>query len=171
MKEEVLIKLRNELESARETLKQVKPLLEDENVSKFISLMGIDLDKMLITEDKESKFLFHKYNSITTGTETKKDTNNIYFKYGTHGRITKTGRYIEFDKTYEYKDLENPLIIEIVPETECEEFEKTHDVITSFGYFNVQEEFITEAVLTDQETAKKKIIKKYGIKKSTKFNL
>lgn len=184
MKEELLILLKEELkkqklekEEQNKKVRRIKELLKEPNVREYVELIN-SIDgkiKQNTLSDEEMILLiyrryFHKIEE--------KDTNNIYVYLGTYAHSYETDIIHgsnDFRVNYDspgaayrsYINLEQ-LYEECIPIKYCDGFEKDHIILnpksalTQTQYYKIQEEFFVKAVKTNQESAKKMILKKYN---------
>lgn len=184
MKEELLKLLKEELEVKKEEnnkhnqrIRRIKELKKDLNVKEYIELVNIvgkDLKQIKYSENEIILSLYYRYLHKIK----EEDTNGIYVYLGTyeynhevdivHGSNDFRVNYNSPQANYRiYKNIEYPYG-ESIPIQKCEEFEKNHIIIKPKSYFKdkeyyeIQREFFIKAVKTNQETAKKMILKKYG---------
>ena len=184
MKEELLIKIREELESEKKKQeeinnknKRIKELLKDKNVKEFLGLTGLDYEagstKKMITDDIIASIYSKYIYLIREG-----DTNGLYvylgtYKYSDEVDIVHGGRdyRVPYDsphadyrvyKNLELWDSEHVLI------NRCDEFERIHTIINSKRaisdkiFYEIQRDFFIRTVKTDQESAKKMVLRKYS---------
>lgn len=184
MKQELLNLLKEELQSIKKEneehnkmIKRIKELQKNPDVIEYLKLINLldgDL-KEIKSSDKEiiTSFYHHYLSKIE-----KEDTNNIYVYLGTyknndeidvvHGSTDFRVNYNSKDANYRiYKNIEYPYV-QSIPISMCDEFEKNHIVIKPKSYFKereyyeIQKDFFTHAIKTNQESAKKMILKKYN---------
>lgn len=182
MKEELLLEMKAEAERMKEryrqhneNVKRIRQLEKDPAVKEYLQLMETfncepqyikkSLDEIIASN--YSKHLYH----IKQG-----DTNGIYVFLGTyrynreidivHGSTDY--RVADNDPKADYRlyhDLEHHFPEQVVI-SRCEQFERDHIVImpntlSDSEYYKIQREFFVKAVKTDQEKAKKMILRKY----------
>lgn len=184
MKEELLVKIREELEKEKKKQeennnksKRIKELLKDEKVKEFLELTCITYEigrtKKMLTDDIIAS-IYSKYLYLIKENE----TNGLYvylgtYKYSDEIDIVHGGRdyrvaYDSLDADYRvYQNLElwssNHVLI-----NKCDEFERTHTIINSRIAFNdktfyqIQRDFFIRAIKVDQESAKKMVLRKYS---------
>lgn len=184
MKEELLKQLKDELESKKlenqshnKKVRRIKELLKEPSVKEYIQLMSSiedDLKQINLSDSDIITSFYHRYLSKIK----EEDTNGIYVYLGTyeynhevdivHGSNDFRVNYNSPQANYRiYKNIEYPYG-ESIPIQKCEEFEKNHIIIRPKSYFKdkeyyeIQKEFFIKAVKTNQESAKKMILKKYG---------
>lgn len=184
MKEELLKQLKKELENEKlknenhnKKVKRIKELLKEPSVKEYIKLTNIvdqNLKNIKLTDEEIISSFYSKYLHKIK----KEETNGIYVYLGTyennnevdivHGSNDFRVDYNSSNADYRiYKNIESPYG-EIIPIRLCEEFEKNNIIIypkTYFKeqeYYKIQKDFFVKAVKTNQETAKKMILKKYN---------
>ncbi len=184
MKHELLLFLKEELKSIKQEneeynqrIKRIKELQKDPNVIEYLKLINLvnnDL-KQIKTSDKEIilTYYHHYLHKIQ-----KEDTNDIYVYLGTyknneevdiiHGSSDFRVNYNSSEADYRiYKNIEYPYG-ERIAINMCDEFEKNHIVLKPKSYFKereyyeIQKDFFAHAIKTNQESAKKMILKKYN---------
>lgn len=184
MKQELLLFLKEELQSIKheneeinKRIKRIKELQKDPNIIEYLKLINLvdnDLKQIKISDKEIILTYYHHYlNKIK-----KEDTNNIYVYLGTykineeidivHGSSDFRVNYDSPSADYRiYKNIEYPYG-ETVPINKCDEFEKNHVIIKPKTYFKekeyyeIQKDFFVHAIKTNQESAKKMILKKYN---------
>lgn len=185
MKEELLILLKEELEKIKiennehnQKVKRIKELQKDSKVKEYIKLISLfkneELKQINLSDTQIISSLYNRYLHKIQ----KEDTNGIYIYLGTyeynnevdiiHGSNDFRVNYNSPKANYRiYKNIEYTYG-ESIPIEMCDEFEKEHIVIKPNTYFKnkiyyqIQEDFFIKAVKTNQESAKKMIIKKYN---------
>lgn len=184
MKEELLIKIREELESEKKRQeennnknKRIKELLKDEKVKEFLGLTGLNYEigstKKKVTDDIIAS-IYSKYLYLIKESE----TNGLYvylgtYKYNDEIDIVHGGRdyRVPYDsikadyRVYQNVELWGSVHVLI---NKCEEFEKTHRIINPMvdasdkTFYQIQKDFFIRAVKDNQESAKKMILRKYS---------
>ena len=183
MKEELLAKLRQEKDSIVASVqtenkrkKRLKQVLKNPLVQEFLELANIsfnaDLEERTIDEDKIIRYLQLYYRDVVK----ENGTNGIYMCIGKNlpGFRSSNGKYC-LDYYYMmptpnsipcayYRNIETSLDSYIIPMSECEEFEKNHEVILgSFSeYAEIYQDFWKTAIDKSQEKALKKVRSKYS---------
>ena len=188
MKEEILIKLREDLKKEKERnreyneiIKRIKELKRNEYVKEYLKLIEEVYDnlKQIKITDKEiirSIFESRYLNKIKDN-----ETNGIYvylgtFKCGDNDIIhyfpdTQVERNDVNADYREYWNLEQKYS-KLIPISKSDNFENTHTIINLNNefhtkrynenkYYEIREEFIDIAVKTNQKNAVKRILKKY----------
>lgn len=182
MKEEILQSIKKEYQEKKqqqnntiEILKKIEELEQNEIVKEYLNLTEqintVDYSQ-IIAQNKDDllESAFRKHSNLI------KETNGIYVCLGTfmmdnicdieHGpsdyRVRRNDPKAEYRV---YQDLENYNTKQI-PIKQCEEFENTHTVIipktilTEKYYYELQREFLKNAVKYGQEKACQKVLKK-----------
>ena len=178
MDEDLLVKLRDEkkeiilsIKSENNRMKRLRQLLRNPKVREFLELskikFNVNLSNTKVDEDEIIKYLQLKYRDEVL----EKGTNNIYMCIGKNlpGLKNSNGEY-HLDSYYMmstpgsipcayYRNIESSLDSYIIPMSECEEFEKNHEVlIGSFsGYAESYQDFWKTSINESQETALKKV--------------
>jgi len=187
MKEEILNIIRDEYQNRKERKKDVENMMtrieelkENEFVKEYLSLL-YNLDKINYkdilgwTDDMMLDL------AISGNVRNIEETNGIYVCLGTfvltdlydieHGpRNSRVDRNDPRAEYRIYQDIECNESIH-VPIRLCEEFENSHKIIFPNRYFagkfyyDIQREFIREAIATNQETACAKVLSKSSSRK------
>ena len=184
MKEELLNSLKEELEKQKKEnqehnkkVRRIKELLKEPSVIEYLKLINLidgDLKQINLSDSDIITSFYHTYLYKIQ----KDETNNIYVYLGTyknndeidivHGSNDFKVNYNSSDANYRiYKNIEYPYV-QSIPISMCDEFEKNHIVIKPKSYFKereyyeIQKDFFTYAIKTNQESAKKMILKKYN---------
>ena len=184
MKEDLLIKIRDELEKQKEKnnqhnqkIKRINELMNEPNVKEYIKLLNEvnnNFQKIQITDKEIIKSIYRHYLHEIKHNE----TNGIYVYIGTyqhslekdiiHGSSDfKVGYNCPSADYRVYWNIEQSYP-ENIPIKMCEQFEKTHIIINTNAYFKeqeyyvIQQDFFTDSIKTNQEIAKKKILRKYN---------
>lgn len=184
MREELLKLVKKDFEREKKRQKELKIKLKrkanlEQNkwVKEYLELkeeLDESFDKELV-DKTDSQILRSSYAS---NVKQEDSTNNIYMYMGTYRRSNEidvvhgaNDYRIEYDSPKAdyrlYKNLEYEYDYEMIPISQCCEFEKTHNFIHAKGYmreakfYKIQEEFIELAVKYGQEEACKRILKKY----------
>lgn len=184
MKEELLIRIREELEKEKRKLteysnrnKRIKDLMKKEDVKEFLDLTGLTYQvgntKKMVTDDIIASMYYMYLHQIKD-----EDTNEIYVYMGTykysdeidivHGSRDIRVQYDSIDADYRvYRNIEKSSSEQVLI-NRCEEFERTHTIINSRvvcydkTFYEIQRDFFIRAVKVDQESAKKMILRKYS---------
>ena len=184
MKEELLIKIREDLDSEKrklkdynEKIKKLKELMKDKKVKEFLGLSSldykIDSTKSVVSDDIIAS-IYSKY-IYSIG---ENDTNGLYVYLGTysynneidivHGSNDYKVPYNSPNADYRlYQNIEH-LTREHVAITKCEEFENTHIIInpkkafSNKTFYEIQKDFFIRAVKDSQEAAKRMVLRKYS---------
>lgn len=185
MKEETLNEIRREVqelkrknEEINRKNRRIQELERDSKVREYLRLRGIKEQKIKehLETDEESlvKKVYYRYlHSINEN-----DTNKIYAYLGTYKSSHETDiehgsndiRVDYLDPKAEYRifqDIEQDTQITI-PISKCIDFESTHKIIYLEGYrlwgkyYNIQKEFFTASVKSNQEKACELILRKYN---------
>lgn len=183
MKEELLTFLKEELQKRKleneehnNQVKRLNELKKDPNVKEYINLIRILEDDLNLINISDKKLILSYY-SCYLNKIGKFDTNEIHvylgtFQYNSEIDIVHGSRDFRVkddleDADYKiYRNIESDYSID-VPIEKCEEFEKNKIIIRPKTYLNVKEyyeirdDFFVKAIKTNQETAKKMILKKY----------
>lgn len=182
MKEDTLTQIKNEVEITKlnieknnTMLKRIKELEKNRYVREYLSLVGLSNTKQKFITDTDDEIISQIYDKYIHRID-ERDTNRIYIYLGTF-RYSSTDDIVSFGDdrvSYDddradyrvYQDLEQlaSLVINI---KDCKAFEENNTIINPNGYFKsreyykIQKEFFITAVKKGQETAKKRILKKY----------
>lgn len=182
MNQETLDGLREKFREKKEEIKEhnkkvlrIRELMNNEAVKEYIELVGQD-DNMRYININNVEIIDKIYRPFLSEIKDR-DRNNIYFYLGTysffyHYDITDGGvdKKVNYDdKLADYRlywNIEGSVPVRI-PVDQSLEFEKNNVVIgTYFGsakdYYFIQKEFFANAVVFNQNKAKKMLIKKYG---------
>jgi len=183
MKEETLEKLRKELTEKKEKIKKhneevkrIKELRKDPKVKEYIKLTESLEGEEKQIKQKNNELINSIYRKYVYEIE-EEESNKIFVYIGTYCRSCEidiehgsSDYRVDYDsESAEYRtywDLESYSAIN-VNINECEEFENIHTIICPDNYFKImeyhriQEEFFYNAVLKNQEYAKKLVLKKY----------
>lgn len=184
MKEELLVKIREDLEIEKKRLKEyndkikrIKELMKDEKVKEFLDLTSLDYkvgnSNKMVTDDIIAS-IYSKYLYIIR----ESDTNGLYVYLGTyayndemdivHGSRDYRVSYDSPKADYRlYQNIElwgsEHILIR-----KCEEFEKTHTIInpnvpfSDKAFYEIQKDFFIRAVKDNQESAKRMVLRKYS---------
>ena len=161
MKEEILIELRNKLESKRknrdEKTRRCKELEENEFVKEYMALREITgiSDETFAFDEK--KFIMDEYFWLIL--KNKGNKNEIY-RNNNHSFLQQDDDGMHSYETYTNIETGETVIIR---DDESKEFEKTHIILTpKKGCFAMRQEYVMDAVNVGQEEATKNMVKKYG---------
>ena len=181
MKEELLNKIRDEVESVKNENRKINDkytrLKELENnplVREYLFLLSeYNKGRIKYINEKDNKIIDNIYIKYLKQID-EDSSNKIYVYMGTYVKSNSSDRRVSRyskDADYSiYRNLEfiNDLIISI---DKCDEFEKDNIVLfpkTTFReleYGDMQKSFYYEAIENGQESAKKKLSKKYNVDK------
>lgn len=183
MKEELLQELREALEKEKlkidnhnKLVKRIMELEKDSKVKEYLELTNLGGFDLKLVEKSDKEIIISLYRHYLRKIE-KNETNGIFVYLGTYQRSSETdivhGGHdirLSYDNPYaefrEYWDIEYAFG-KTIPISRCGEFEKNHIVINpvtylkEVAYYDIQEEFFTEAIKNNQESAKKMILEKY----------
>ena len=183
MKEELLIKIKDDLEKEKEKLreeieknKRIKELMNDKNIKEFLDLTGLKYEvkstKRKATNDIiESMYYRYLYQ---IGED---ETNGLYVYMGTyrytdeidivHGAHDIRVPYDSIDANYRvYRNIEKTSSEQVLIR-HCDEFENANTIINPKVAFNektfyeIQREFFIRAIKDSQESAKKMVLRQY----------
>lgn len=184
MKEELLVKIREDLEIEKERLKEyndkikrIKELMKDDKVKEFLKLISLDYKvgntKKMVTDDIIAS-IYSQYLYLIK----ESDTNGLYVYLGTyayndeidivHGSRDYRVSYDSPKADYRlYQNIElwgsEQILIR-----KCEEFEKNHIVINPMvpfsnkDFYEIQKDFFIRAVKDNQKSAKRMVLRKYS---------
>lgn len=183
MKEELLQFLKEEVEKEKlqnieynKKVKRIKELKKDPNVREYIqltSLIGDDIKEIKISDvDIIYSFCRRHLSEIKEN-----EANGIYVYLGTYQYSSEIDIIhgsrdirVDYDSPYAnyriYWDIEQ-FAAENIPISQCKQFENEHTIINPKSYFKekeyykIQKEFFNKAVKSNQESAKKLILRKY----------
>lgn len=188
MKEELLIFLREELERIKventkynEKVKRIKELEKDPKIREYINLLEIEKSNLKQIKLSDKQIILSFYHNYIYKIQ-KQETNGIYVYLGTykynheidivHGSSDNRVEYNSKKADYRiYKNIEQNLDASIA-RNECNNFEKEHiiiypeDGLNILEYYKIRDDFFVKAIKTNQESAKKLILKKYNTKKN-----
>lgn len=184
MKEELLIKIRKDLEEEKRKLseynyknKRIKELMKEKEVKEFLALIDLTYQvgstKKMVTDDIIASMYYKYLYQIKD-----EDTNEIYVYMGTykyseemdivHGSRDIRVQYDSIDADYRvYRNIEKSSSEQILI-NRCKEFEKTHTIINpkivcyDKTFYEIQKDFFIRAVKVNQESAKKLVLRKYS---------
>ena len=184
MREELLIKIREDLENEKKRLKEyndkvkrIKELMKDESVKEFLDLTCIDYKvgntKKMVTDD----IIASIYSSYVYRIR-ENETNGLYVYLGTyryndemdivHGSNDYRVSYDSPNADYRlYQNIEQWGCEQVLIK-KCEEFEKTHTIInpkiafSNKAFYEIQSDFFVRAIKDNQKSAKKMILRKYS---------
>jgi len=184
MREELLIKIREDLENEKKRLKEyndkvkrIKELMKDESVKEFLDLTCIDYKigntKKMVTND----IIASIYSSYVYRIR-ENETNGLYVYLGTyryndeidivHGSYDKRVSYDSIDANYRlYRNIEKSSSEQILI-NRCDEFERTHTIInpkiafSNKAFYEIQRDFFIRAIKDNQKSATKMILRKYS---------
>lgn len=182
MKENTLTQIKNEVEITKlnieknnEMVKRIKELEKNRYVREYLSLVGLSNTKQKFITDTDDEIISQIYDKYIHRID-ERDTNGIYiylgtFRYSSTADIVSLGddrvSYDDDRADYRlYQDLEQFTSI-VVNIKDCKAFEENNTIINPNGYFKsreyykIQKEFFITAVKKGQETARKRILKKY----------
>ena len=183
MKEELLTELKQELQSRKIENqehnikeKRLRELEKDANVKEYINLIKILEDDLNLINISDKKLILSYYSCYIHKID-ECDTNKIYvylgtFEYSNEIDIVHGSRDFRVKDDSEaadykiYRNIETDCSIEI-PIDKCEEFEKNNIIIkpktylNGEEYYNIRDDFFVASIKTNQESAKKMILKKY----------
>ena len=182
MKEDTLNQIKNEVEIAKLNIeknntmvRRMKELEKNRYVKEYISLVGLPKNKQKFITDTDDEIISQIYGRYIHRID-ERDTNGIYvylgtFRYSSATDVVSLGddrvSYDDDRADYRlYQDLEQfaSMVVNI---TDCKAFEENNTIINPNGYFKsreyykIQKEFFITAVKKGQETARKRILKKY----------
>lgn len=184
MQEELLIKIREDLEEEKRKLneynnsnKRIKALMKDDSVKEFLSLTGLIYEagstKKMVTDDIIASIYYRYLYQIKD-----EDTNDLYvymgtYKYNDEIDIVHASRdirvsYDDIRANYRlYRNIEKSGCEQILI-NRCEEFERTHTIINprvvcyDKKFYEIQKDFFIRAVKDNQKSAKRMILRKYS---------
>lgn len=182
MKEDTLTQIKNEVEITKlnieknnEMVKKIKELEKNRYVREYLSLVGLSNTKQKFITDTDDEIISQIYDKYIHRID-ERDTNGIYiylgtFRYSSTADIVSLGddrvSYDDDRADYRlYQDLEQ-LASLVVNIKDCKAFEENNTIINPNGYFKsreyykIQKEFFITAVKKGQETARRRILKKY----------
>lgn len=183
MKEELLTQLKQELQNRKienqehnTKIKRMKELEKNPNVKEYINLIKILEDDLNLINISDKKLILSYYSYYLREIR-EDDTNKIYVYLGTfeynneidivHGSRDFRVKDDSEDADYKvYRNIESDYSMDI-PIEKCEEFEKNNIIIrpktylNGKEYYNIRDDFFIKAIKTNQEIAKKMILKKY----------
>ena len=182
MKEDTLTQIKNEVEITKlnieknnEMVKKIKELEKNRYVRDYLSLVGLSNTKQKFITDTDDEIISQIYDKYIHRID-ERDTNGIYiylgtFRYSSTADIVSLGddrvSYDDDRADYRlYQDLEQ-LASLVVNIKDCKVFEENNTIINPNGYFKsreyykIQKEFFITAVKKGQETARRRILKKY----------
>lgn len=183
MKEELLIELKQELQNRKienqehnAKIKRMKELEKDPNVKEYINLIKILEDDLNLINISDKKLILSYYSWYLNKIKDS-ETNKIYvylgtFKYNDEIDIVHGSRDFRVKDDYKdadykiYRNIESDRNVDI-PIGKCEEFEKNNIIIkpktylNGKEYYNIRDDFFVASIKTNQESAKKLILKKY----------
>lgn len=183
MKEEILEQIKKEYKELKETKKEleskksrIKELEENEFVKEYLKLYH-ELYELSIKKDMylPEDTLFRSV--IDKNTKDIKETNKIYVYIGTYKDSCEIDIMCPRDEKVKYsdkrakfriyRDLEKINEEIIIPIKECKDFERNNTVIIlktslpELKIYDVQEEFLKDAIETNQQEAVQRVLKKY----------
>ena len=160
MKEDTLTQIKNEVEITKlnieknnTMLKRIKELEKNRYVREYLNLVGLSNTKQKFITDTDDEII------------------SQIFRYSSTADIVSLGddrvSYDDDRADYRlYQDLEQ-LASLVVNIKDCKAFEENNTIINPNGYFKsreyykIQKEFFITAVKKGQETARRRILKKY----------
>ena len=183
MKDELLIKIREDLEEEKRKLteynnrnKRIKELVKNEEVKEFLNLTGLTYQpintKKMVTDDIIASIYYRYLYQIN-----EEDTNEIYVYMGTykysdeidivHGSNDIRVSYDAIDANYRlYRNIEKSSSEQVLI-SRCEEFEGKHTIInpriafSDAQFYKIQKDFFIRAVKINQESAKKMLLRRH----------
>lgn len=183
MKEELLTKMKEELEFEKQQLadynrriKRIRELQKDVNVQEFLELVNLEYESLPLKRvSRESLIESIFYQHLHEIDE--KDTNGIYVYLGTYKYTDEIDIVhlphdlrVSYDSPVaDYRVYQNieEWSSKQIPILKCEQFEKEHTIlnpkvhITSKGFYEIQKDFFIRAIKMNQESAKKMVLRKY----------
>lgn len=183
MKEDTLTQIKNEVEITKLNIeknntmvKRIKKLEKNRYVREYLSLVGLSNTKQKFITDTDDEIISQIYGKHIHRID-ERDTNGIYVYLGTfrysdeidivHSSCDIRVKYDDDRADYRlYQDLEQ-LASLVVNIKDCKAFEENNTIINPNGYFKsreyykIQKEFFITAVKKGQETARRRILKKY----------
>lgn len=181
MKEELLNKIRDEVESVKNENRKINDkytrLKELENnplVREYLFLLSeYNKGKIKYINEQDNKIIDNIYIKYLKQID-EDSSNKIYVYMGTYVKSNSSDRRVSrYSKDADYSIYRNLELIDdiVIPIEECDYFEKENLVIypqTNFReleYGDIQRNFFYESVVNGQDSAKKKILKKYNVDK------
>ncbi len=185
MKEETLNEIRREVkelkrknEEINRKSRRIQELEQDIKVREYLRLRGVKEIRIKEHLETDEDTLVTKVYYKHLRNINENDTNKIYAYLGTykssyetdieHGSSDIRVDYLDPKAEYRiFQDLEQDTQITI-PISKCIEFESTHKIIYLKGYrlwgkyYNIQKEFFTVSVKSNQEKASELILRKYN---------
>lgn len=184
MKEELLIKIKEDLEKEKKKLgeeieknKRIKELMNEKNIKEFLDLTGLKYEvgstKRKATNDIIES-MYYKY-LYQIGED---ETNGLYVYMGTyrytdeidivHGSHDIRVLYDSIDADYRlYRNIEKTSSEQVLIKY-CDEFENANIIINPKVAFNekmfyeIQKEFFIRAIKDSQESAKRMVLRQYS---------
>lgn len=184
MKEDILNQIRNELNIKKEInerynnkLKRIKELEKDNNVKEYISLVGLSNCNKEFINDSDDEIINYIYTKYIYKID-ENSTNKIYvylgtFKYSNEFDVVHSYSDIRTDDNDKkanyrlYQDIELDFIKQVNID-DCKLFEENNIIINPDSYYKMREyykirrEFFVNSVKENQDTAIKKVLKKYS---------
>lgn len=182
MKEELLTKIKEELQSEKQKLidynnniKRIRELQNDANVQEFLNLTNLSYERMSLKKVPSEDLIELIFSSHLYEID-ERDSNGIYVYLGTYQYTDEVDIVhaahdisVPYDSPVaDYRVYHNieQLCSEMIPISECDNFEKTHTIlnkkrISNKGFYVIQRDFFIRAIKVDQISAKKMVLRKY----------
>lgn len=188
MKEEILIRIREDLKREKEKnreynekIRRIKELKKDDKVKEYIQLLEDVYDDLKPIKTTDKEIISRLFDSRYLNKIKENETNEIYVYLGTfkcgdndiihYSHDTQVERNDANADYREYWNIEQKYS-KFIPISKSNYFESTHTIINLNNvfhtkrfnenkYYEIRNEFINTAVKTSQNNAVKRLLKKY----------
>ena len=176
MKKDTYVSLKEDFQSLKKyqlRCRKIQSLLKEENVKEFIDLASLDYNAFVTnykvySNDEIIKKIIFKYTNLIK----RDDTNKLYVLINAFKILNGYTYFVNDDLPYDFKTYHNLEMFddEVLPFHAIRVFEKNNNILVvpenildrNTYYKKIQLEFFKELIKSDQESAKKLILEKYG---------